>query len=220
MSDGPNEVAVSVPALPEGELRRLRFPGAELIRAMRQNVRACRRWFRVVAWALEQHPQGLFMQELQTEYRRLCALQSVQAPYHDEGEFSHSLSRQLALCLAMCRDMGWVTSRFERPSRPDGPGKLKLRPLPEPVWALTKAGRRACRSSDARLTRSLGLFLIKRELEPIVSKVRLPLAVASMIIGIIKLIHGWAEVQATVEGIVAIAGAFVLALCRASHNHG
>jgi len=159
------------------------------------------------------------MKELEAEYRRACELQDVQAPYDEEGAYRGSLSRQLNICLAMCRDLGWVTAQFERPSRLYGAGKLNLKLLPEPLWTLTKAGSRASRFSDARLTRSVALFLFKRDLEPLISKVRLPLAVASMIIGVIKLIRGWSEVQPTIEGAVAIAGAFVLALVGPTHTH-
>jgi hypothetical protein len=219
MSNEPNEVATVAPARRAGERWRLSLSGADLIRSTRQNVSACQRWFRVIVWALDQHPQGLFIQELKSEYQRLCKLQNIGSIYNDEGEFRNSLSRQLAICIGICSELGWVKSQLERPTRLFNPGIRNKKLIPQSLWILTNAGHRASRFSEPRLTRVLTIFLIKRGLEPIISRVRLPLAVASMAIGAIKLIKGWNELQTTIEGMIVVAGASVLAMARLSYDH-
>lgn len=194
----------------------VRFPRIELAHGdLAMNTHACHRWFKVIAWALERHPEGLFIAGLREEYGELCRLKGICDPITDDGEFQGSLSRQLQIALAICNEIGWLRYRFERnegnPASTTAQPRIAVRAPVEPLWILTKPGARANRWHERKLTRAIALHLFRRGIVPVVAKVRLPLALASATIGIVKLAHGWGEAQATLEGIVAIAGAGVIA---------
>ncbi len=159
------------------------------------NTRAARRWFKVIAWALENHPKGLFLGDLRHEYQRLCALQGASQPYTDDGDFQGSLSRQLQICLSICQQMGWVTYRLEKPirtvaARPSG-GVRPMSAIPEHKWSLTNAGNRANNWPQHRLARSIALHLLRVGVTPWVGKLRLPLGLLSAAIGLAKLVANW-----------------------------
>lgn len=188
---------------------------------VRTNARATRRWFKVIAWALQTHPEGLFLGELRQEYQRLCELQGSNDPYTDDGDFQGSLSRQLNICLAICQQMGWVTYSLEKPARtvPARPsGRIVPPPrIPQPRWILTKKGSLANGWSDHRLGRSIAVHLFRVGITPWVEKLRLPLGLASVAIGVAKLVMNWGTVQSMFEGVLAIAGGLLLALIHPTH---
>lgn len=195
----------------------IKLPRIELAQGdVGSNARASRRWFKVIAWALEAHPDGLFMKDLRQEYLRLCELQGVGAPYSDDGEFQTSLSRQLHICIQICQGIGWLTFRLEKPvlATPvrTSPRLTPPQMIPEHKWILTKSGRHANRWHERKLARAITLHLLKVGLAPAVEKLRVPLGLLSAAIGIAKLVANWGEVQAMLEGIVAIVGGVVLAL--------
>jgi hypothetical protein len=170
----------------------------------------------VIAWALEEHPEGLFLKELKEEYRTLCELTGANEPYTDDGDFQGSLARHLWITLSICHAMGWLSFRFERPDRayqPKKTGQFRAVPLiPEHLWTLTKTGKKANRWPESKVKRSTAIYLFKRGIAPVVEKVRLPLALASALIGVAKIVSGWGEFQTVLEGVITIAGSGVLAL--------
>jgi hypothetical protein len=207
-----NELAASE----KPKSRSLKLPRISLAHGdVSRNAYACRRWFKVVAWALERHPDGLFPKELEAEYKNLCKI-SEKKPYNNEGDFQNSLRRQLHIALAMCKDIGWISFRFEIPTRvyPMPPGGREIPLSPEHLWTLTNSGKRVAKWSDHKIERALYFHLLKAGAAPIIAKFRVPLAVASGAIGIAKIASNWGHIQTVLEGAVAIAGAFVLALIR------
>lgn len=203
---------------------RIKLPKIELAQGdVAANTRASRRWFKVIAWALEAHPEGLFLKELRREYQRLCELQGTSDPYTDEGDFQGSLSRNLQICLAICQQMGWVTYRLEKPARTVTPSLSAVsRVVPTPIipdykWSLTKAGRRANSWPEPRLARVIALHMLRVGVTPWIEKLRLPLGLLSAAIGVAKVVTSWGTIQSMLEGIVAIAGGILLALIHPAH---
>ena len=199
----------------------IQLPRIQLAHDVASNTRATTRWFKVIAWSLEQHPQGLFVWELRQEYQRLCELQGTEDPHTDDGDFHGSLSRHLQICLAICQQLGWATYRLERrewpllPQRPGGPPRPPS--IPEPKWGLTRRGKQAHGWSERRLARRIALHLLRTGITPWINSLRFPLALASTAIGIVKLVTNWGVVQTMLEGIIAVAGGLLLAVIHPTY---
>ncbi|MFP5449184.1 MAG: hypothetical protein ACLGHU_10605 [Alphaproteobacteria bacterium] len=196
---------------------RIRLPKIELAHGdVGANTRATVRWFETIAWALDARSEGLFLNELRQEYRALCELHGTVSPYTDDGDFQGSLSRQLQICLAILLKMGWVTYSLENPVRPpkisSSGGATPPPVIAERRWILTKAGKRASRWPRRKLVRSIAAHLLRVGVEPWVLKLRLPLGLLSVTIGMMKLATNWGTIQSMLEGIVVIAGGLLLAL--------
>lgn len=198
----------------------LKLPKLELAHGdVAANTKACSRWFKIIAYALEKHPEGLFLKGIKVEYTALAIGQGVD-PLTDDGDFRGSLSRQLLIALSMCQRIGWVSFRLEKPTSSLSTGeKPLLSPLTEHLWALTKAGARANRWSTQKLHRSIAIHMIKFGIEPMVGKLRPPLALASAAVGVSRLVLHWGDIRATVEAVIAICSALVLALFYPAKPH-
>jgi hypothetical protein len=187
------------------------------------NSRVALKWYGVIAWALSRNPDGLFLSELKAQYNEVCDQTGVVDRFDDAGDPLKTLTRSLTLTLAICKYAGWVTYQLRMPTRAYPVrltnGAISVPLISEPLWTLTKKGRRAMALSRSKQIRSLCLHQIRFGLAPSVGKLRAPIAVASGVIGLVKIVAGWGDLQKMVEGAVAVAGAFILSLWAPSDSH-
>ncbi len=141
--------------------------------------------------------------ELRREYRLLCKLQETAHPYDDQLDFQSSLTRQLKITLNICRGMNWLKFSLEWSSPPTVPPVGSRLTSPPRIavhrWTLIEAGGRANAWPERKLRRAIALYMLKVGFTPLIMKLRVPVALASGVVGVAKLVSKWRNVQSMAE---------------------
>lgn len=168
-------------------------------------------WLDAIVAASDAHPEGLFHKEFVDWHVAQHSEHDDEALDPSNVEQMDRFNEDMRIAMGVFIDAKLITTTSERPYRVY-PKMLRFTPQHELKLEATPKGRKLGAQSAAKKQRFFYLLIIKHQAVRIVSKIKVPLAVISVVFSTLKVILQWNTITA---GVVAAVTAALAAIAVA-----